>query len=137
MEVLDKIRGIVDWWFKLKPGYTGIDEMLDRSRELSSLMYYLSEQVNSADKFKTQAETARKTKYNELRYKYLITEKCTVSKAETTASNDISEEISIENETAYYYRRLKTLHEASDEVLQTMRQHISRLKNEKFNSTEY
>ena len=140
MEVLDDIRKIIDWYKSMSKtgGWKSheVEKLTVAARKLSSLLYYLAEQVGDAY---NEAGTAKynfesqfeKRKHKTIKEKQDRREKVVVSIIENECMVFLSDFHKTEITADALHRKLKLMYDAANVVQDQIRQDISLLKMER------
>ena len=128
-ETLTEISNIVGWWYNLNKGFTDIGKLDEIHRKLSALFFFLSELTAENKNEYLHAKHSRKSNIASIKHKLLLEKKTGVkAQAEAdTLTEDIQEQ---EMELETITERCKIMLNATDKVIEAVRQKISNLKLE-------
>ncbi len=130
MEILIEIKKIVDWWFKLKKGYSDIDGLLEVNRKLSGYCYYLAELVS--ENYQDYLFYYSNRKIGEIKQKqHLIeNEDFSATKAESYAKKETLEDLKNEIIQEGNYEKLRLLLRQSNVIIDQIDNRIFKLRKE-------
>lgn len=135
-DVIDEVTTIVDWYKKLAKDYSNIEDLMYARQKICGNMFMLSVELGKArqdwkeNEFIT--ESIRRTSMVEL-----LNQGMAIGKATEYAKADSLPSMEMEKKADAYYHMLKFMIESTQEVNNTIMQHISTLKKERENSTQY
>ena len=134
LEVIEEVRTVVEWYKDLPKDYSNISDLMYARKKLSTFQYLMSVELGnlrqSWKECEVETEKVRRTKAVEcIREGLAMTKVQEISKAEALLM------LEAEKIADSMYHRMKFTIEATQEVNNTMMQHISQLKIEQKNIT--
>ena len=130
-EVLNEINKVVNWYKKQKSSYNDIDSLLYTRKHLSCWSFSLAEIVGEAYTLFKEYEYERKSSFEKERLRIKKTQSTSVADAEMQAAASSADMRKAENESEAIFKRLSLTLNATNEILQTLNQHIAHLRSEK------
>jgi hypothetical protein len=128
MGTIEKITNIVNWWGKLPPDFTGLNDVMHARQELSAFSFVLATDMAVARNSWGVAQSELEKKKNQLRVKF---EKDNgVTKADYQARANTSELFEMEKKFEAMYFGIKHQYDAITQVLDAMAQRIAILRRE-------
>lgn len=135
-ELIDEVITIVDWYKTLPKDYSNIEDLMYARQKICGDMFMLSVELGKArqswKEFEFTTESIRRKTMAQM-----IEEGSPVGKADAYARADSMIAMEQEKLSESYYHRLKFMYDSSQEVNNTIMQHISVLKKERENSPQY
>ena len=127
---LDQIVEIVDFYYKIKEDFNDIERLQNGVRRLATLVFMYAGEVGDFYKEKNRTEFVRRSTF-EREKKRLIKEGESGTAAGAAAMVFVEKELSAETMADAEYKASYFLYESAKDVLQSMQQHVSNLKQEK------
>lgn len=124
------ITDAVAWYRSLKTDFADVDLLLRTQREFAARLYDFAGEVGSLYKQRNRTEFQRKAAFNRERQQRIGTAG-SVAKAESEALVEIETLLDAEQQADSEYRAAYLLLEHGRDVLSSMVQHLSHLKQEK------
>ncbi len=135
-ELIDEVITIVDWYKTLPKDYSNIEDLMYARQKICGDMFMLSVELGKArqswKEFEFTTESIRRKTMAQM-----LEEGSPVGKADAYARADSMIAMEQEKLSESYYHRLKFMYDSSQEVNNTIMQHISVLKKERENSPQY
>lgn len=128
---LEAINKIISWYKAQKKGYNDIEYLIYTRRKLSCSLFELATIVGEAFEVFKEFEYDRKHTHETERLRIKKSQVTTVSDAEMQAAALAAPMRKNENQAEAMYKRLYMIHQAGNEVLQTLNQEIANLRSEK------
>jgi hypothetical protein len=128
-ETTQQIEQIVDWYHNLTPDFTGINDLMYKRIQLSTLLFYYSVELGEVRKQWKMAEAETEISKRQA-IKRMIDEGCPITKATEHGKIMSLDDYSTEKQLDGLYNSMKFIHDAAAEILNTINQHISNLKRE-------
>jgi hypothetical protein len=135
-KVINEVTTLVNWYKKLPKDYSNIEDLMYARKVLCGNMFMLSVELGKTRQQWKECEfTTESVRRNTM--KDLLEEGLAVGKADAYARADSLLALEAETVAESYYHLLKFMIDATQEVNNTMMQHISTLKKERENSNQY
>jgi hypothetical protein len=135
-KVIEEVTTVVEWYKELPKDYSNIEDLMYARKVLCGNLFMLSVQLGKArqqwKECEFTTESVRRKTMAEM-----LEEGLAVGKADAYARADSLLAMEAENVAESYYHMLKFMIDATQEVNNTMMQHISTLKKERENSPQY
>lgn len=133
-EAIDKIIEIKEWYRKLPKSYAVGTVLQDASRMLSTNLFTVRDVLGEIQSEYISTKHLRKARFAEVKFKFA--QAGSVAKAESEAESDSDYKALAlrESELESTAARLKITIEATDDVLASLRQHISLIKTDSYGS---
>lgn len=128
---LDKLNAITSKYKSLKKDFGDIETLIYMRKQLACYLFDLAIITGEAFEVFKEFEYDRKYTYETERLKIKKGQQTTVSDAEMQAAATAAPMRQSENQAESIYKRLYLIHNAGNEVLQTLNQHIANLRSEK------
>ena len=128
---LDKLNAIVSKYKSLQRNFNDVETLIYMRKQLSCYLFDLATIVGEAFEAFKEFEYDRKYTHETERLRIKKSQTTTVSDAEAQAAALAAPMRKNENAAEAMYKRLYMVHQAGNEVLQTMNQHIANLRSEK------
>ena len=134
--VIDEVTTIVEWYKNLPKDYSNIEDLMYARQKICGNMFMLAVELGKArqawkqDEFTT--ESIRRKSMVEM-----LDQGMAIGKATEYARADSLLSLEMEKGSDSYYHTLKFMIESSQEVNNTIMQHVSTLKKERENSPQY
>lgn len=129
MTTLEKVERIVNWWEKLPPDYTGLNDLMHARQLLSAHLYGIATDLALARKSWSEAQTMVEGKKNQLRVKFGVKEKSS-TKVDHQARANTADLYELEKKYEGLYFGMKHQYDAIIQILETMAQRIAILRRE-------
>jgi hypothetical protein len=127
---LDQIVEIVDFYYKIKEDFNDIERLQKGVRRLATLIFMYAGEVGQFYKEKNRTEFVRRSTFEREKKKAINAGESAAS-AGTSAMVAVERELSAETQADAEYKAAYFLYESAKDVLQSMQQHVSNLKQEK------
>jgi hypothetical protein len=128
----NELMQVVTWYKKLKKDYSNIEDLMYARKRITTIQFMLSVELgNLRQQWKEaeiQTEIVRRSKAFEL-----IQENCAMTKVQEISRYESIPQLEMERLADAEYNALKFMIDATQEVGNSMMQHISQLKLEKSN----
>ena len=135
-EIIDEVITIVDWYKDLPKDYSNIEDLMYARKQICGNMFMISVELGKArqswKEYEFTTESVRRRTMAEM-----IQEGNAIGKADAHARADSMLAMEQEKISESYFYRLKFMFDSSQEVTNTIMQHISVLKKERENSPQY
>lgn len=128
MGVIEKITQIVNWWGKLPPDFTGLNDVMHARQELSAYSFVLATDMATARTNWGVAKSELEKKKNQMRVRFEKTSG--VTKADYQARANTAELFEMEQKFEAMYFGIKHQYDAVVQVLEAMAQRIAILRRE-------
>lgn len=125
---LGKIERIVNWWEKLPPDYTGLNDVMHARQRLSSYLYAMATDLLTARKSWADAQTMLEGKTSQLKVKFMA--KVSATEAGIQAKANTSKLFEMEKKFEALYFGMKHQYDAIVQILEAMAQRIAILRRE-------
>lgn len=129
-KVINEIDMVIEWWLTMDGGYIDIDELLNQQRKLSGFTYHLAHVYREFNEQKTFAKNRFEGKSRRIKGHEIKKGESGI-KAEIFAKEQTINEMEDMNNTEMLVTNTKVLLDKAGDVLDSMRQYISYLKEEK------
>lgn len=130
----EQIADVTNWYRSLKTDFADVDLLLRTQREFAARLFDFAGEVGSLYKQKNRTEFQRKAAFARERQNRIATAG-SVAKAESEALVEVETLLCNEQQADSEYRAAYLLLEHGRDVLQSMTQHLSYLKQEKRSET--
>jgi hypothetical protein len=131
-EIIDEIETIVTWYKNLNKDYSNIEDLMYARQKICGNMFLLSVELGKArqswKEYEFVTEKTRRTAMAEM-----LEEGVAIGKADAYAREDSLLALEQEKMAESYYHVLKFMMDSTEEVNNTIMQHISWLKEERKN----
>jgi hypothetical protein len=135
-ELIEEVITIVDWYKTLPKDYSNIEDLMYARQKICGNMFMLSVELGKArqswKEYEFITESIRRKTMAQM-----IEKGVAVGKADAHARADSMIAMEQENISESYFYRLKFMFDSSQEVNNTIMQHVSVLKKERENSPQY
>lgn len=135
-ELIDEVITIVDWYKTLPKDYSNIEDLMYARQKICGNMFMLSVELGKArqawKEYEYTTESIRRKTMAEM-----LAEGTAVGKADAYARADSMIAMEQEQVSESYFYRLKFMFDSSQDVNNTIMQHISVLKKERENSPQF
>ena len=135
-ELIDEVITIVDWYKTLPKDYSNIEDLMYARQKICGNMFMLSVELGKArqawKEYEYTTESIRRKTMAEM-----LAEGTAVGKADAYARADSMIAMEQEQIAESYFYRLKFMFDSSQDVNNTIMQHISVLKKERENSPQF
>jgi hypothetical protein len=128
--VLDQIVDIVDFYYKVKEDFNDIERLQKGVRRLATLIFMYAGEVGSYYKEKNRTEFVRRSTFEKEKNRLIKTGESGTA-AGAAALVFVEMELQKEQQADAEYKAAHFLYESAKDVLQSMQQHVSNLKQEK------
>ena len=127
---LDQIVEIVDFYYKIKEDFNDIERLQKGVRRLATLIFMYAGEVGSYYKEKNRTEFVRRSTFEKEKNRLIKTGESGTA-AGAAALVFVERELQKEQQADAEYKAAHFLYESAKDVLQSMQQHVSNLKQEK------
>lgn len=127
---LDQIVEIVDFYYKIEKDFTDIERLQKGVRRLATLIFMYAGEVGDFYKQKNATEFIRRSTFEKEKNR-LIKAGESGTAAGAAALVFVEKELQNEQRADAEYKAAHFLYESAKDVLQSMQQHVSNLKQEK------
>lgn len=126
-DVIKKVNNIVDWWARLPPDYTGLNDVMHARQELSAFSFVMATDMALARNSWSAAQSQLEKKKNQLRVKF---EGQGTTKADYQARANTADLYEMEKKFEGMYFGIKHQYDAVAQILEAMAQRIAILRRE-------
>ena len=127
---LDQIFEIVEYYHKIKKDFSDIETLQNGVRKLATLIFMYAGEVGELYKEKNRTEFVRRSSFEREKNR-LINDGTSGTAAGASALVFVEKHLELEQNADAEYRAAYLLYESAKDVLQSMQQHVSNLKQEK------
>jgi hypothetical protein len=135
-EVIHEVTTIVEWYKNLPKDYSNIEDLMYARQKICGNMFMLAVDLGKARQYwkecEFETEIVRRRTMAEM-----IADGVAVGKADAYARADSLDSLSEEHVAQSSYHTLKFIMDSTQEVNNTIMQHISTLKKERESSPQY
>ena len=129
---LERIHAAVTWYATINKGFDDIETLMEARRRLSCHLFAFALEVGGLNREKNRTEHLRRSRYARTVAEMLEQSGGkNVAAAKEAADYKTSQERGEEGMAEAEYYAAKLIHEAGKDVLDTLNQHISNLKQER------
>lgn len=130
------IMEYVDWYRELPKDYTNIEHLMYVRKQLTTTMFYLGVELSKSREYWKQCDVIYESKRRKICTAYLE-ENMPMTKSVEYAKAECVPEYKEEKYADANYNALKLVYESSLEVINTLMQHISIVRKEKEQSSQF
>lgn len=130
MNTLEEIERIIRRYQELPADFSDVDRLQTASRKLATWLFTLAGEVGMLYKEKNRTEFQRRAAFDRKR-KEVISQGESAAKAEAEAKDAVTELLKAEMEADADHRAAQLLYDAAKDVLDALRQHVSKAKEER------
>lgn len=127
---LDQIFEIVEYYHKIKKDFSDIETLQNGVRKLATLIFMYAGEVGDFYKEKNRTEFVRRSTFEKEKNRLIKTGESGTA-AGAAALVFVERELQKEQQADAEYKAAHFLYESAKDVLQSMQQHVSNLKQEK------
>lgn len=127
MGTIEKINKIVDWWARLPPDFTGLNDVMHARQELSAFSFVLATDMATARNSWSVAQSELEKKKNQYRVKF---KSHGVTLADYEARANTANLFEMEKNFEGMYFGIKHQYDAVAQILDAMAQRIAILRRE-------